>query len=72
MSTETHLKILKYIESNPKLSQRQLAQKLGLGKVNCRSNSVIYSRLWGNGGYLTYKECPKNMIFLLNRTDIYG
>jgi EPS-associated MarR family transcriptional regulator len=36
MPTETHLKILKHIESNPHISQRQLAQELGVsvGKIN--------------------------------------
>ena len=36
MSTETHLKILKHIESNPHISQRQLAHELGVsvGKIN--------------------------------------
>ena len=36
MPTETHLKILKLIQSNPQISQRQLAQELGVsvGKIN--------------------------------------
>ena len=36
MSTETHLQILKYINSNPQISQRQLAKELGVsvGKIN--------------------------------------
>ena len=36
MPTETHLKILKHIESNLQISQRQLAQELGVsvGKIN--------------------------------------
>jgi EPS-associated MarR family transcriptional regulator len=36
MTTETHLKILKHIESNPHISQRKLAEELGVsvGKVN--------------------------------------
>ena len=36
MPTETYLKILKHIESNPHISQRQLAQELGVsvGKIN--------------------------------------
>ncbi len=36
MPTETHLKILKHIQTNPEASQRQLAQELGVsvGKVN--------------------------------------
>ena len=36
MSTEVHLRILKYINSNPQISQRQLAKELGVsvGKIN--------------------------------------
>jgi len=36
MPTETHLAILKYIQTNPEASQRELAQELGVsvGKVN--------------------------------------
>ena len=36
MPTETHYKILKHIESNSQISQRELAQALGVsvGKVN--------------------------------------
>jgi EPS-associated MarR family transcriptional regulator len=43
MSTETHLKILKYIESNPHISQRKLAEKLGVsvGKVNYCVKALI-------------------------------
>jgi len=36
MPTETHLQILKHINSNPQISQRQLAKELGVsvGKIN--------------------------------------
>jgi EPS-associated MarR family transcriptional regulator len=44
MHTETHLKILKYLESNPEASQRQLAQELGVsvGKVNYCLKALIF------------------------------
>jgi EPS-associated MarR family transcriptional regulator len=43
MSTETYLKILKYIESNPHISQRKLAEELGVsvGKVNYCLKALI-------------------------------
>ena len=43
MPTETHLKILKHIESNPHISQRQLAQELGVsvGKINYCVQALI-------------------------------
>ena len=43
MVTETHLKILKYIESNPQISQRKLAEELGVsvGKVNYCVKALI-------------------------------
>ena len=43
MHTETHLKILKHIELNPNVSQRELAKELGVsvGKVNYCLRSLI-------------------------------
>lgn len=43
MPTETHLKILKHIQTNPEASQRQLAQELGVsvGKVNYCTRALI-------------------------------
>ena len=43
MPKETHLKILKHIESNPQISQRQLAQELGVsvGKINYCVQALI-------------------------------
>ena len=40
---ETHLKILKHIQTNPNVSQRQLAQELGVsvGKVNYCLRALI-------------------------------
>ena len=44
MHTVVHLKILKYLESNPKASQRHLAQELGVsvGKVNYCLKALIF------------------------------
>ena len=43
MPIETHLKILKHIQANPNVSQRQLAQELGVsvGKVNYCLRALI-------------------------------
>jgi EPS-associated MarR family transcriptional regulator len=43
MPIETHLKILKHIQTNPNVSQRQLAQELGVsvGKVNYCLRALI-------------------------------
>jgi EPS-associated MarR family transcriptional regulator len=43
MPTETHLKILKHIQTNPDISQRQLAEELGVsvGKVNYCLRALI-------------------------------
>jgi DNA-binding MarR family transcriptional regulator len=43
MTTETHLKILKYMDSNPHVSQRELAEELGVsvGKVNYCVKALI-------------------------------
>ena len=42
-STETHLKVLRCLEENPEITQRELAQELGvsLGKVNYCLKSLI-------------------------------
>lgn len=40
---ETHLKVLRHIEANPEITQRELAQELGvsLGKVNYCLKALI-------------------------------
>jgi EPS-associated MarR family transcriptional regulator len=47
MPTETHLKILKHIESNPHISQRKLANELGVsvGKINYCVRALIVKGL---------------------------
>ena len=42
-TTDTHLKVLRSIEENPEITQRELAQKLGvsLGKVNYCLKALI-------------------------------
>ena len=42
-TTETHLKVLRRIEANPEVTQRELAQELGisLGKVNYCLKALI-------------------------------
>lgn len=43
MSTESHYRIMKLIETNPEISQRQLAKELGVsvGKINYCMNALI-------------------------------
>ena len=43
MFTETHLKIIKHIQSNPEATQRQLSEELGVsvGKVNYCIRALI-------------------------------
>ena len=43
MNTETHLKLLKLIEANPDISQRELSEEIGvsLGKVNYCLKALI-------------------------------
>jgi len=53
MTTETHLKILKHIESNPHISQRKLAEELGVsvGKVNYCVKALIGKGLVKAGNF---------------------
>jgi EPS-associated MarR family transcriptional regulator len=53
MITETHLKILKLIESNPHISQRKLAEELGvsLGKVNYCLKALVAKGLVKAGNF---------------------
>jgi EPS-associated MarR family transcriptional regulator len=53
MTTEAHLKILKHIESNPHISQRQLAQELGVsvGKINYCVQALISKGLVKVGNF---------------------
>jgi EPS-associated MarR family transcriptional regulator len=71
MTTETHLKILKHIEFNPHISQRELAGELGVsvGKVNYCVKALIdkglvkagnFKRNANNMGYL-YFLTPKGI-----------
>ena len=53
MSTESHLKILKHIQSNPHISQRQLAIELGVsvGKINYCVQALITRGLVKAGNF---------------------
>ena len=63
MPTETHLKILKHIESNPRISQRQLAQELGVsvGKINYCMQALIIKG-WVKAG--NFKRNPNKVSYL--------
>ena len=53
MTTEAHLKILKHIDCNPHISQRQLAQELGVsvGKINYCVQALITKGLIKAGNF---------------------
>jgi EPS-associated MarR family transcriptional regulator len=63
MNTEAHLKILKKIESNPHISQRKLAEELGVsvGKVNYCLKALIDKGLVKAGNF---KRSPDKMAYL--------
>ena len=62
MTTEAHLKILKHIESNPHISQRQLAQELGVsvGKTNYCVQALI-TKGWVKAG--NFKRSPNRVSY---------
>jgi len=63
MLTETHLKIFKHINSSPHISQRQLAQELGmsLGKTNYSVQALITKDLIKAGNF---KRSSNKMSYL--------
>ncbi|MFT4802848.1 MAG: EPS-associated MarR family transcriptional regulator [Psychroserpens sp.] len=63
MTKEIHLKILKHIESNPHISQRKLAEELGvsLGKVNYCVKALIDK---GSVKAGNFKRNPDKMAYL--------
>ena len=63
MPTETHLKILKHIEANPRISQRQLAQELGVsvGKINYCVQALMAKGLLKAGNF---KRSADKMAYL--------
>ena len=69
MPKETHLKILKHIESNPQISQRQLAQKLGVsvGKINYCIHALI-TKGWVKAG--NFKRSANKMSYLYLLTPV--
>jgi EPS-associated MarR family transcriptional regulator len=63
MPTEAHLKILKCIEANPHISQRQLAQELGVsvGKINYCMQALMTKGLLKAGNF---KRSSDKMAYL--------
>ena len=66
MPTETHFKILKHIESNPHISQRQLAQELGVsvGKINYCVQATI-TKGWVKAGNFKRSANKVSYLYLL-------
>ena len=71
MPTETHLKILKHIESNPHISQRQLAQELGVsvGKINYCVQALI-TKGWVKVGNFKCSANKMSYLYLLTPAGI--
>jgi EPS-associated MarR family transcriptional regulator len=71
MPTETHLKILKYIESNPHISQRQLAKELGVsvGKINYCVQALI-TKGWVKAGNFKRSTNKMSYLYLLTPAGI--
>ena len=77
MHTEAHLKILKYLESNPEASQRQLAQELGVsvaqelgvsvGKVNYCLKALIAKGFMKAGNF---KRNTQKLSYLYPRIQL--
>ena len=71
MPTETYLKILKHIESNPHISQRQLAQELGVsvGKINYCMQALI-TKGWVKAGNFKSSANKMSYLYLLTPAGI--
>jgi EPS-associated MarR family transcriptional regulator len=71
MPTETHLKILKQIASNPHISQRQLAEELGVsvGKVNYCVKALI-DKGWVKAGNFQRSSNKWSYLYLLTPKGI--
>ena len=71
MPTETHLKILKHIESNAQISQRQLAQELGVsvGKINYCVQALI-TKGWVKAGNFKRSANKMSYLYLLTPAGI--
>ena len=71
MTTEAHLKILKHIQSNPHISQRQLAQELGVsvGKINYCLQALISQGLVKAGNFKR-SDSKLKYLYLLTPTGI--
>ncbi|MFT6908532.1 MAG: EPS-associated MarR family transcriptional regulator [Oleiphilaceae bacterium] len=71
MTTETHLKILKHIESNPHISQRKLAEELGVsvGKVNYCVKALVAKGLVKAGNFKLNSN-KMNYLYLLTPQGI--
>jgi EPS-associated MarR family transcriptional regulator len=71
MPTETHLKILKHIKSNPHIPQRQLAQELGVsvGKINYCMQALI-TKGWVKAGNFKRSANKMSYLYLLTPAGI--
>ena len=68
---ETHLKVLRKIENDPAITQRELAEQLGvsLGKVNYCLKALI-DRGWVKAGNFKNSKNKKSYAYLLTANGI--
>ena len=71
MPTEIHLKILKHIEANPRVSQQQLALELGVsvGKINYCVQALI-TKGWVKAGNFKCSANKMSYLYLLTPAGI--
>lgn len=71
LNDETHYKLLKLLEQNPELSQRELAKELGisLGKANYCLQAVI-ERGWVKAKNFTHSSNKRAYAYILTPTGI--
>ena len=71
MPTETYLKILRHIEANPHISQRQLAKELGVsvGKINYCVKALI-TKGWVKAGNFKCRANKMSYLYLLTPAGI--
>ena len=71
MPTETYFKILKYIEANPHISQRQLAKELGVsvGKINYCLQALT-TKGWVKAGNFKRSANKMSYVYLLTPAGI--
>ncbi len=71
MNDETHYRLLKLVEANPQMSQRELADAMGvsLGKINYCLRAVI-ERGWIKARNFTKSQNKRPYVYYLTRKGV--